>query len=348
MLANRIAALCAFVREKSGAGDVTATLIGRLGGGAIQHNWAIDLSLDGVTHPVVLRTDAPSGIAESRGKDQEFAILRVLHAAGIKVPEPLWLEETGRVIGTPFHVTRRLAGSADPRKLVRNIEEEPGETLARELGAEIARLHAVKPGDALGFLPQPASNLVADRLNHYRAKLDVLPEPQPVLEWAVNRLQDEAPAYLRNDDRVVLCHRDFRTGNYLVENDRLVALLDLEFAGLSDPYEDLGWFCARCWRFGMVGEEAGGIGSRAAFYAGYAEASGRNVDDDKVRFWEQMAALRWAIMALEQAERHLAGRERSLELALTGLVALETEYDLLVDLNLPGFKPAPRKTRSEN
>jgi aminoglycoside phosphotransferase (APT) family kinase protein len=347
LLANRIAALCAFVREKCGAGDVTATLIGRLGGGAIQHNWAIDFSLDGVTYPVVLRSDAPSGIAESRSKAQEFAILRMLHVAGVKVPEPLWLEETGSIIGAPFHVTRRMAGSADPRRLVRTIEEEPGDALARELGAEIARLHAVKPDGALGFLQQPSTNLVTDRLNHYRVQLDALPEPQPVLEWAINRLEAEAPAYARSDDRIALCHRDFRTGNYLVENDRLVALLDLEFAGLSDPYEDLGWFCARCWRFGMVGAEAGGIGSRAAFYEGYAEASGRAVDDDKVRFWEQMAALRWSIMALDQAERHHSGRERSLELVLTGLVALETEYDLLIDLRLPGFRPAPRKPHSE-
>lgn len=354
MLANKIPALCAFIKEQSGATDVTARLLGRLGGGAIQQNWAIDLVVRGGAfageHKVVLRSDAPSGIAESWGKAQEFALLQAAFRHGVRVPEPLWLEPSGSVIGQPFHVTRLLPGSADPRKLVRALEEEEGDALARELGAELAKLHALVPAaaePALAFLPPPPADLIAARLAGFRGQLDRLPEPQPVLEWAINRLEDEAPAYRRGNETVTFCHRDFRTGNYLVENNRLVGLLDFEFAGWSDPYEDLGWFCARCWRFGMAGAEAGGIGSREAFYAGYAEASGRPVDDGQVRFWEQMAAVRWAIMSLEQAERHLSGRERSIELALTGLVSLEMEYDLLIDLRLPGFKPAPRKTRAE-
>lgn len=350
VLASKIAALEGFVRREAAASEVSVKLIGRLGGGAIQQNWAMDLTIDGVVHETVLRADAPSGIAESWGKREEFALLQVAHDAGMRAPRPLWLEPTGTVIGMPFHITRRLKGSADPRKLVRGLEEAEGDALANELGAELAKLHRVTPAKAppaLAFLPPVPANLIAARLARFRAQLDQLPEAQPVLEWAINRLEDEAPAYARGSDRVTLCHRDFRTGNYLVDNAKLSGVLDFEFAGWSDPYEDLGWFCARCWRFGMAGAEAGGIGAREAFYAGYESGGGATVDDAQVRFWEQMAALRWSIMALEQAERHLAGRERSLELALTGLVSLETEYDLLIDLRLPGFKPAPKKSRAE-
>lgn len=346
MLTNKIAALEHFVQTQAKAGKVTARLIGRLGGGAIQENWALDLEIDGVLHETVLRADAPSGIAESWGKAEEFAVLRAAFAAGVKAPEPLYLEPSGTVIGQPFHLTRRLKGSADPRKLVRALEEEEGDALARELGAELAKLHKVTPPQApagLAFLPSAPADIVASRFARFRGQLDRLPEAQPVLEWAINRLEDEAPAYIRGKTDVTLCHRDFRSGNYLVADGKLSGVLDFEFAGWSDPYEDLGWFCARCWRFGMAGAEAGGIGSRAAFYDGY----GGEIDDARVRFWEQMAAVRWSIMALEQAERHLAGRERSLELALTGLVSLETEYDLLVDLRLPGFKPVPKKKHGE-
>jgi aminoglycoside phosphotransferase (APT) family kinase protein len=350
VLAGRIAALEDFVRRQTGASTVGARLIGRLGGGAIQENWAIDFDIDGEVIDTVLRADAPSGIAESWGKAQEFAILQAAHAAGVRAPEPLWLESSGEIIGRPFHVTRRLQGSADPRKLVRAIEEEEGDALARELGAELARLHKVAPAAspaALSFLPPVPGDIVGARLKRFRGQLDRLPEAQPVLEWAITRLEDEAPQYARGLEAARLCHRDFRTGNYLVENMKLSGILDFEFAGWSDPYEDLGWFCARCWRFGMHAAEAGGIGRREAFYAGYEAGGGEKIDDGKVRFWEQMAALRWAIMALEQAERHLSGRERSIELALTGLVSLEMEYDLLVDLRLPGFKPAPKKRDSD-
>lgn len=346
VLANKISAIEDFLRRQTGATNAGIKLIGRLGGGAIQENWAVDLDIDGKHIAAVLRADAPSGIDESWGKEQEFALLKVVQGAGMKAPQPLWLEPTGSVIGQPFHLTERLSGSADPRKLVRALEEEEGDALVRELGAELAKLHRVTPAAApaeLSFLPPPSADIAASRLAEFRRRLDRLPEAQPVLEWAINRLEDEAPRYTRGIDAVRLCHRDFRTGNYLVENAHLIAVLDFEFAGWSDPYEDFGWFCARCWRFGMYGAEAGGIGQREAFYAGYEAAGGVAVDDAKVRFWEQMAALRWSIMSLEQAERHLSGRERSMELALTGLVSLETEYDLLVDLRLPGFKPVPKK-----
>ncbi|MNF12669.1 hypothetical protein D3C80_2142390 [compost metagenome] len=42
-----------------------------------------------------------------------------------------------------------------------------------------------------------------------------------------------------------------------------------------------------------------------------------------------MAHLRWAVIALQQAERHLSGQQRSLELALTGRLVPELEYEIL-------------------
>lgn len=346
VLTSKVTVLEEFLQQVTGAAKAGLKLKDKLSGGAVQENWAVDIDIDGKKIEAVLRADAPTGIGESWGKAQEFALLKVAYAAGMRTPQPLWLEPTGSVIGQPFHITQRLPGVADPRKLVRAFEEGEGDALAYDLGEEIAKLHDVTPAAApaeLSFLPPPPADLVGARMADFRARLDALPEAQPVLEWSINRLEDEAPTYAQGAEAIRLCHRDFRTGNYLVDNAKLSAVLDFEFAGWSDPYEDLGWFCARCWRFGMYGAEAGGIGERAAFYAGYEAGGGQSVDDGKVRFWEQMAALRWAIMSLEEAERHLSGRERSIELALTGLVSLEMEYDLLVDLRLPGFKPIAKK-----
>jgi hypothetical protein len=42
-----------------------------------------------------------------------------------------------------------------------------------------------------------------------------------------------------------------------------------------------------------------------------------------------MATLRWAIIAQQQAQRHLSGEEPSLELALTGTRVPELELDIL-------------------
>jgi aminoglycoside phosphotransferase (APT) family kinase protein len=334
-ISSKSEAIAAFIARIAQASRATVAVKSRLGGGAIQDNWAIDIEIaDGPRagqYDAVLRGDAISSIGESWDRAHEFALISAAHDAGMMVPEPLWLEPTGSVTGRPFYIMRRVVGVAHARRLFRTLEPEAGDDLARRLGEELAKLHKITPKNApasLAFLPSVGADLIAARIAHYRKSLDALPEPQPVLEYAINRMEDLAPPV----EEIVLCHRDFRTGNYMVDDNALTAILDFEFAGWSDPYEDLGWFCARCWRFGAYANEAGGIGSREAFYEGYAAGSGRPVDDARVRYWEAVAPIRWGIVALQQGERHASGQERSLDLALTGLRAIECDYDLLSDL----------------
>ncbi|MFP5516612.1 MAG: hypothetical protein ACLGJC_26460 [Alphaproteobacteria bacterium] len=43
--------------------------------------------------------------------------------------------------------------------------------------------------------------------------------------------------------------------------------------------------------------------------------------------------MRWAVIAIQQANRHISGTEPSLELALTGRMLPEIEMDLLLHLD---------------
>ena len=61
----------------------------------------------------------------------------------------------------------------------------------------------------------------------------------------------------------------------------------------------------------------------------FQDETGTVVDDGVVRFWEIMAHIRWAIIALQQGARHHRGEELSLELALTGRIAAELELQIL-------------------
>lgn len=127
----------------------------------------------------------------------------------------------------------------------------------------------------------------------------------------------------------VLVHRDYRLGNVMIDGDRVTGVLDWEFAGWGDRHEDLGWFTARCWRFGRDDLEAGGLGAAEDFFAGYEEASGCVVDRDRVRYWQAMAHARWAVIAAGQGDRFVSGGERTLELALTAHIVPELELQLL-------------------
>jgi len=336
-LGDRQFALAEFLKAASGADAVEITRLELLGGGAIQENWGIDASFDGgrLVGPqrLVLRTDAATGVPSSIGRVQEFAVLQAAFAAEVTVPEPLFVCADKAVLGKPFFVMRRISGSAAGRPITLDPTLEaarPG--LAERLGRELARLQRVCPPRAdLGFLP--AYDGPAGQIGEFRAYLDRHPNPRPVLEWALRW----AATHLPDPLQPVLCHRDFRTGNYLLDGTRLTAILDWEFAGWGDPDEDIGWLCCKGWRFGRLDREAGGIAARAPFYRGYEAESGRRLDPERVKFWEVVANIRWAVIAMQQSDRFQIGGARSLSTAITGRRATECELELLMLLDPEGI-----------
>ena len=320
-----------FIRDAAGADSVTIEDGDLLTGGAIQENRALTVTVHGGAfdgrHDLVLRAEAAATISESRPLDQQFALLNAAQAAGVTVPRPLWHCGDASVAGKPFYLMERISGSALGNRITRaGAQPALAETLAREL----SRIHAIQPPQAeLGFLGTIRSTPAVDAIATYRAYLDEMPEPHPVLEWTLRWLETNAPVM----GETVLCHRDFRTGNYMVDEGELTGVLDWEFAGWGDPHEDIAWFCARCWRFAGPRLEAGGIADRQTFYRAYEQASGRSVDPGLVHYWETMAHVRWAVIALQQAMRHRSGDEFSLELALIGRRIAEIERECL---NLTG------------
>jgi aminoglycoside phosphotransferase (APT) family kinase protein len=311
--------LTAWLRAASGDASLSIERMALLSGGAIQQNWALNASGG---RAWVLRTDNAATLAVSHGRAQEFALLRAAHAAGVTVPEPLYLCEDTAITGAPFFVMQRVAGTAAGFRVVKSETLGGGRAAcAQALGRELARIHSiVPPRDDLGFLGTAPDDPCASFIAGQRAALDRQRLPRPVLEWGLRQLERSAPPPVP----AVLVHNDFRTGNIMLDDHGVTAVLDWEFSCWSDPHADLGWLCAKCWRFGHDAQEAGGIGPRAALYEGYGP-----VDDARVRWWELAAHIRWASIAVDQAERHVSGVERSLELALTGHMVPGLEWEIL-------------------
>lgn len=305
-------------------------------GGAIQQNMRLRIEVaDGANKgdfDWVLRRDAPAVIASSRSRVEEYRLLQAAWAAGVAVPTPRLLCEDPSMLEAPCFLMDYVAGEASPTKLTKAADNKG---LVRDLGRNLARIHSIGPGrdgegSDLGFLGQPPENAALAVVERCRCGFDALPA-RPVFEWGLEWLERNAPG----PGQVSLCHRDFRTGNYLVAEGRLAAVLDWEFAAWSDPHEDLGWICARCWRFGADEREVGGVGARDDFYRAYSDGGGVAVDPERVAYWELMAHVRWGLIALEQAERHVSGRESSLELALTAHLVPALELEVLRLCGMP-------------
>jgi aminoglycoside phosphotransferase (APT) family kinase protein len=295
-----------------------------LAGGAIQENLLLRLTGVEDRSELVLRRDATATISASRTRRQEFALLRMAYHGGVCVPEPIAFCDDDAVLGSPFAVMEKMEGVAFGPKIVKDLTLAPDrKQLGRDLGRQLGLIHRLNPNGAdLQFLAgdepiHPVDSLVGS----LRCSLDGMGIIRPELEWCIRWMETSLP---RTANRRV-CHNDFRTGNFMVDGDGLVAILDWEFAGIGDPMSDLGWFLAACWRFSRKDLEGGGVTTREAFYEGYQDTSDISVDDEAIRLWEGAAHVRWAVIALEQGHRHLTGTQRSLELALTGRMAAELE-----------------------
>ncbi|MCX4094958.1 phosphotransferase family protein [Nocardia sp. alder85J] len=295
----------------------------QLTGGASRQVYAVTARDDtGATRRAVLRRDPP-GHGDADRMRAEAACLRAAAAAGVPVPAVLGNGDTAPGIESPYLLMELVSGESIPRKLQRDPEFErlrPG--LARELGRVLGLIHRT-PLDTLDMLDDGDPLAALEQI--YRD----LAEPRPVVEMGLRWLREHAPVARPN----ALVHGDFRLGNFLVEPSGVRAVLDWELAHRGNPIEDLGWLCVRAWRFGAPAP-VGGIGERAALLDGYEQTAGIRPGAAELLWWEAFGTLKWLVLSRFQAERHLGGQERSLELAAIGRRVCESEYDLLLVLGL--------------
>jgi aminoglycoside phosphotransferase (APT) family kinase protein len=303
-----------------------------LPGGASRDTWAVDVEVSAGPQAgraaLILRRDLGGEIDDQAlNRAQEFRVLEVAHAAGVKVPRPLWACSDPAVLGAPFFVMDRLEGESVGRRVVR----EPALAQARrvlptQMGEQLARIHALPLG-GLDFLPRPEAGTspALAAVERSARQLTAYGEPHPVLELALRWLRARAPECAAP----VLVHGDFRVGNLMVGPAALVGVFDWEFAHVGDPAEDLAWPCVRSWRFGQDDLRLGGVGQPEEFFTAYERAGGAAVDRAAVRYWEVLGNLRWAVGCVAQANRHLSGQAASVEFAVLGRRTAEMELELL-------------------
>ena len=242
----------------------------------------------------------------------EFETLVAARDAGVRVPEPV--AYLGEVEGREAFAMEYVDGETIGRRIVR----DPPTGLAVELAEELARIHAIAP-ERLPFLP------AGELWDALYADLDGVEEPHPAIEYGLAWCRERLPL----ERARVVSHGDFRLGNFVVGSDGLVAVLDWEFAHVSDPAEDLAWPFVRAWRFGADARRLGGIDDVEPYLDRYAELTGHSIPGEELYAWEVLGNCKWAIGALRQTRRHLRGEDRDVEYAILGRLAAEMEYELL-------------------
>jgi aminoglycoside phosphotransferase (APT) family kinase protein len=196
---------------------------------------------DGMTRRVVVRRHGERDLRQNPNvAADEFRLLRALAAAGLPVPAPVFVDETGGVFGTPCLVVGFVDGAPD-------FAPDDLDAFVDTVAELLIRIHRVDPATlGLPHLPDKAT-LVGDRIDELQAN-----EAADAIDASIYRALASAwPPDQVN--RTVLLHGDYWPGNLLWQKGRLSAVIDWEDAAIGDPLSDLA-NCRRelLWAFGDV------------------------------------------------------------------------------------------------
>jgi aminoglycoside phosphotransferase (APT) family kinase protein len=295
--------------------------------GARRGNILFQLIDGDTTHDLVVTIYPPAGTVIF-GVTDETGALKLAEAAGAPVAHVFEVCEDASWFGEPFFVSQRIFGETLPRNILRLVAADAslGETMGRQLGRGFAAIHTV-PADACPEAMRRPFDVAPSQtsLQGVTENLDELLQRAPVYELGLRwleRNQPDPPA------QHTMIHGDVRTGNIMVGEDGLRAILDWEGCHTGDPHEDLAWVAVRTWRFGNDELEVGGFSPRQAMVQAYEEAGGQ-FDPHAYHWWKVYGTLRWGIGLSRQAVQHLNGTYRNIAMAASGRRAVELEYDLL-------------------
>lgn len=194
----------------------------------------------GESESLVIRKDLP--VDYTSNVDFEFPLLQHVFKAGFPVAEPLWLESDPRTFGGRFMVSRRVSGSTDISRWAG--DPKAVDKFARQLAKTMVDLHSLKL-EQLGYSAEVAARnagqATLDEIERwYRVLVDNRAEREayPIEEMAVAWLKANIPQTLYSRP-ACLAHGDIGFHNMMIDDGKVTALLDWEFAHIGDPIEDL-------------------------------------------------------------------------------------------------------------
>ena len=286
-------------RKMPTAADLRIIDLARIAGGSSRETYSFNLEWteNGArkTRPMIARRDPTGGLLKSE-REREYKVIDTLFRAGMKIPEPLFLELDNSVMDRPFFIMHRMPGRTAAGGAAAAEPEPLRRKLADAFMSEMARLHKLDwrglGMDWLGVpadLAEPARTQTRhwfDLYNH-----DRMNEPWPILDAAFAWLH----ANPVTADRIAIVHGDFRAGNYLFDDTGFITMLDWEMTHLGDPVEDLAWSSMRLWGKDHL---AGGLIDREQHVRLYEEKSGAPVDRERLFFYGVLGNAKMAVICL--------------------------------------------------
>jgi aminoglycoside phosphotransferase (APT) family kinase protein len=189
---------------------------------------------------VVLRLrPRPPALLEPYDLERQFDILRGLADTDVPAPRALWLENSGEVLGRPFLVMNRVAGSVYEMETPPDATSQRIRRMCKSMAEQLAAIHSVdlsKTG--LGALDDGTTHLDRE-IDHWANEMHrVQRGTLPALERLLQGLRATRPAPCPT---ITLVHGDAKPGNFAFVDDNVSAVFDWEMTTVGDPLTDIGW-----------------------------------------------------------------------------------------------------------
>jgi aminoglycoside phosphotransferase (APT) family kinase protein len=236
---------------------------------------------DGTTVRGFLRyaTDLPEISADPYTLWREAAVYGALQDRARAVP---------RLIGVHAEHEAMLIECVEGHADYHRLDPDRQRSIAAQLAKALADLHAaalLNSGDGLLDRPETRSDALAAELRIWRAMYAEARRDDALIAFALNWLEKNAPA---SSLPPVLVHGDAGAGNFLIDGDRLSAMIDWELAHFGDPMEDLAWVAFRA--------AIQPLPDYRAFLHSYEQASGTPINRDVLRYHRAFVAVRVLIV----------------------------------------------------
>jgi aminoglycoside phosphotransferase (APT) family kinase protein len=306
------------------ADDVRLSSVERITVGWSHETWLFDASWtdnhETRTQGFCLRRDPGNALLrEMSDLAVQYRVLRCLEPTPVPAPRAYFFEADVDVLGAPFLVMEKVPGTCPSpwgREGRRFYEDAAARGVLPESFTDtLVTLHTLDWRAAgLDFLgvPSAGDDFARREVAKWRRLIDASgQDPDPVLVDVLCWLDANAPS----TERLALVHGAYRTGNFLVHDDRVSALLDWETEVIGDPMYDVAYVLSDLNREGS--DLLSNLVERDDFYRRYEAGTGIEIDEEACRYYQLLYAMRSAAFWMSASGLFASGRNTDLRLART-------------------------------
>ncbi len=314
----------AYLAARLPAPDLVLRNVQRIAVGWSHETWLFDGRWTGeagaVDQGFCLRRDPGNALLRDLSDlGTQFEVLRCLQGTLVPAPRAFFFESDVSALGAPFLLMEKVPGvcpSPWGREGRRFYEAAAARgVLADSFIDALVALHTLDWRAAgLAFLgvPGPGRDFALSEVAKWRRLIDQSGvQPDPVLIDVLCWLEANAPV----TERFVLTHGAYRTGNLLIHEDRVSAVLDWETEVIGDPMYDVAYVLSELNREGT--DLLSNLVDRDRFFKRYQEGTGLAIDEERCRYYQVLYAMRSTAFWMSASGLFASGENRDLRLART-------------------------------